>query len=231
MTDPEDEASGADGAGMAAAPPAAGGRADGLARVLERSRALGFLGPGDIGPQIDHALLFWEALAAGWPDAGGAVVADLGAGGGLPSLPLLVSHPGLRMVLVDAIQKRASFLVWAAVELGLAERAEVWCGRAEAFGHDDARRGRFDAVVARGFGPPSATLECGAPLLRPGGRLVVSEPPGYRSYPADGLARCGLALVAQRDGCAVFERRGAVDPTLPRPARLQQREPLLGAER
>lgn len=201
-----------------------------LVRVLERSRALGFLGPGDVEPQIGHALLFWEALRSGWPEADGATVADLGAGGGLPSLPLLVEHPGLKMVLVDAIQKRASFLVWATLELGVADRAEVWCGRAETFGHDEARRGRFDAVVARGFGPPSSTLECGAPLLRLGGRLVVSEPPGYRPYPAEGLARCGLALVAQRDGCAVFERRGEVDPVLPRPARQQQRRPLLGSD-
>lgn len=201
-----------------------------LVRVLARSRALGFLGPGEVQPQIDHALLFWEALAAGWPPAAGALVADLGAGGGLPSLPLLVEHPDLRMVLVDAIQKRVSFLVWATVELGVADRAEVWCGRAETFGHDGARRGRFDAVVARGFGPPPSTLECGAPLLRPGGRLVVSEPPGYRRYPAEGLARCGMAMVAQRDGCAVFERQGEVDPALPRPSRLQQRQPLLGSD-
>lgn len=202
-----------------------------LAGVLDRARALGFLGPGPIEGQIAHARLFWEALAAEWPEAGGGLVADLGAGGGLPSLPLLVDQPGLRVVLVDAIQKRVSFLVWAAVELGVAERAEAWCGRAETFGHDDERRGRFDAVMARGFGPPSSTLECGAPLLRPGGRLVLSEPPEYRAYPADGLARCGLVMVDQRAGCAVFERRGEMDPALPRSARLQARQPLLGPGR
>lgn len=204
---------------------------DGLARVLERSRALGFLGPGPIDRQIAHARLFWEALAADWPEASGALVADLGAGGGLPSLPLLVEHPNLRVVLVDALQKRASFLVWATLELGVGERSEVWCGRAEVFGHESERRESFDAVVARGFGPPSSTVECGAPLLRPGGRLVVSEPPGYREYPADGLGRCGLALVAQRAGCAVFERRGEMDPALPRSARLQERQPLFGRGR
>ncbi len=205
-----------------------------LSRVLERSRALGFLGPGPIGPHVAHARLFWEALTADWTEGpggaggGGVRVADLGAGGGLPSLPLLVEHPELRGVLIDAIQKRASFLVWATLELGVADRAEVWCGRAEVFGHDGERRGGFDAVMARGFGPPSVTLECGAPLLRPAGRLVVSEPPGYRVYPAEGLARCGLALVAQREGCAVFERRGEMDPALPRSARLQERRPLFG---
>ncbi len=220
MTDAGDPAGGGGGA-------VAGGD---LGRVLDRSRGLGFLGPGEIGPQIGHALRFWEALAAGWPAADSAVVADLGAGGGLPSLPLLVAHSGLRMVLVDAIQKRASFLVWATVELGLAHRVEVWCGRAETFAHDIARRDRFDAVVARGFGPPSSTVECGAPLLRRGGRLVLSEPPGYRRYPAEGLARCGLTLVTQQDGCAVFERQGDGDPTLPRSARRQRSEPLLGLD-
>ena len=40
-----------------------------------------------------------------------------------------------------------------------------------------ALRGRFDVVVARGFGPPPATAECGAPFLRVDGRLIVSDPP------------------------------------------------------
>lgn len=215
--------------GAGGGPEAAG--PGGLGAVLERSRELGFLGPGPIEPQIDHARLFWSALGDGWSGAGAGLVADLGAGGGLPSLPLLVEHEGLTMVLVDAIQKRASFLVWATIELGVAERAEVWCGRAETFGHDDGRRGRFDAVVARGFGPPATTLECAAPLLRAGGRVVVSEPPGYRDYPADALSRCGLALVLQAHGCAVFERVGEVDPALPRPERSQRRAPLFGPGR
>ena len=34
-----------------------------------------------------------------------------------------------------------------------------------------------DLVVARSFGPPAVTAECGAPFLKAGGLLVVSEPP------------------------------------------------------
>jgi rRNA small subunit methyltransferase G len=199
--------------------------AERLVGVLERARALGFLGPGPVAGQIEHAYSFGAALAPDWEAGPNLVLADLGAGGGVPSLPLLLAEPGMRMVLVDASRKRSSFLVWATVELGLAERAEVWCGRAEVFGHQPGRREAFDAVVARGFGPPSSALECGAPLLRPGGRLVVSEPPGYRHYPAAGVARCGLGLVAQRHGCAVFERLIAIDEALPRPWREQERHP------
>jgi hypothetical protein len=199
---------------------------DELTAVLERARAVGFLGPRPVEVHVAHAAGYWEPLAEGFGGVAAPLVADLGPGGGVPSLPLLVAHPELAMVLVEASRKRASFLVWATVELGLAGRAEVWCGRAEAFGHEPSRRGQLDGVVARGFGPPAATLECGGPLLRPSGRLVVSEPPEYRRYPAAGLARCGLALVVLESGLAVFERAGTAEAAVPRPAREQARHPL-----
>jgi 16S rRNA (guanine527-N7)-methyltransferase len=53
-------------------------------------------------------------------------------------------------------------------------------------------------VVVRSFGPPAVTAECGAPFLRVGGLLVVSEPPAEEGkaleerWPADGLAPLGL---------------------------------------
>ncbi len=36
----------------------------------------------------------------------------------------------------------------------------------------------FDAVVARGFGPPEFTLSHASRLVRVGGTIVISEPPG-----------------------------------------------------
>jgi 16S rRNA (guanine527-N7)-methyltransferase len=64
-------------------------------------------------------------------------------------------------------------------------------------------RGRYDLVVARGFGPPAVTAECAAPFLELGGRLVVSDPPdeppdrgeggGSRRWPTAPLAALGLA--------------------------------------
>lgn len=200
---------------------------DALARVLEESRRLGFLGPGPVAGHLEHADRYREELVTG--SAVGTrrpLVADLGAGGGLPSLPLACALPDHVFVLVDAAAKRAAFLVWATVELGVEDRVEVWTGRAEDFAHREDRRGRFDVVVARGFGPPASTLECGGPLLVPGGRLVVSEPPGYRQFPEDAVARCGLVLVVQRRGLAVFSASQPAEPHLPRPWRQQQRKPL-----
>lgn len=209
--------------------------------VLTQARQYGFIGPGPIEPQIDHALRFGEALvgepstgrapcgAGVDPDTAGLVerYADLGAGGGLPSLPLLALElRSTRAVLVDASGKRTAFLVWACVELGLTERVEVWNGRAEVFGRAPERRGAFDAVIARGFGPPASTIECAAPLLRLGGRCVISEPPDARPWPGDALGEIGMELALGPEGFAVFSRVGEVPEGLPRNAKAQRRAPL-----
>ncbi len=229
---------------------------DRLLSVLEQSRSLGFLGPGPVEDHIDHAHRFTRALDAivagdpDWLSTGRRRhrvprLADLGAGGGVPSLPMLVDQDdgghsplaGAPVVLIDASQKRCSFLIWACTELGLSDRVEVWCGRAEEIAHQDRARFTFDLVVARGFGPPAWTVECGAPLLTPGGLLCISEPPQRRSWPADGLALVGLSgpLLGGRDGgagdIAVFRRTGEIDDRFPRRAKVGSRDPLfqLGA--
>ncbi|MFV0525361.1 MAG: RsmG family class I SAM-dependent methyltransferase [Acidimicrobiales bacterium] len=194
-----------------------------LLKVLDRARSLGFLGPGPIRDHVDHAGRY-RAPVAGLADHGRVLMADLGAGGGVPSLPLLMADPGIRATLVDASSRRCAFLVWAAVELGIDDRVEVWRGRAEEFGHEPGRRAAFDAVVARGFGPPAATVECGAPLLRLGGRLVISEPPGGRRWPS--LADVGLSVDRSHDGVVVLSRDGAVPAEFPRPTARQRRSPL-----
>jgi 16S rRNA (guanine527-N7)-methyltransferase len=202
-----------------------------LVAVLERSRQLGFLGPGPVSGHLEHATAYQdpviEVLAA-VARSGGTTIqgVDLGAGGGVPSLPLLAAVPDLSLVLVDASQRRTSFCLWALVELGLDQRGEVWTGRAEQFGHRPDRRGRYDVVVARGFGPPALTLECAAPLLRVGGRCVVSEPPSPRRWPADGLAQLGMVWLDERPGVAVFELVEAPGSEYPRPIKEQRRRPI-----
>jgi len=191
-----------------------------LIDVLEQARASGFLGPGPVSDHVDHAANFARSL----PDDPCHYI-DLGAGGGLPSLPILVSRPDTSAVLLDASQRRCSFLVWASVELGLTERVDVWTARAEVVGHEQRARSRFDAVVARSFGPPAWTAECAAPLLVAGGRLLISEPPGGRAWPTEGLARMGLALCDTPLPVAVFERRGQPPDELPRSSKEYKKDP------
>jgi len=44
---------------------------------------------------------------------------DVGAGAGLPSIPLAICLPDLQISAIDAVQKKASFMRQAKAELGL----------------------------------------------------------------------------------------------------------------
>jgi 16S rRNA (guanine527-N7)-methyltransferase len=165
-----------------------------LASVVREAQRRGFVGDAPAGDALEHA----RGFAAGL-DAPTERFLDLGSGGGLPGLALLDLWPSSSAVLVDANQKRCAFLRDAVKALGLDGRAEVLEGRAEDLGRRSGLRGGFAVVTARGFGRPAVTAECGAPFLRAGGLLVVSEPPadlaspsGVERWPAAGLAELGL---------------------------------------
>jgi 16S rRNA (guanine527-N7)-methyltransferase len=186
--------------------------------VLERARALGFLGPGAVTEHLTHATGFLPALE---PLAGR--IADLGSGGGVPGLPLALARPDLELVLVDAGERRAEFLRWAVAELGLGERVTVVHGRAERVGRADLR-GTLAGVVSRSFGPPAVTAECGSPLLRLGGRLVVSEPPGEVAedrWPPSGLAELGLTVGPRWEGPPAIQ---VLEQARPCPDRFPRRD-------
>jgi 16S rRNA (guanine527-N7)-methyltransferase len=201
-----------------------------LGTALERSRARGLLGPGPVEPHIDHALALATAI-----DAAPARLLDLGSGGGIPGLPLALAWPETEVALVEARQRAAENLGELVGELGLDGRCRVLLGRAEELGRMPNLRGRFDLVVARGFGPPPVTAECGAPFLRPGGSLVVTEPPGDQDaarWPEAGLAQLGLAELKRiRVGemsAAVLTLAVPVDDRWPRRPGIPRKRPLWG---
>ena len=194
-----------------------------LLEVLERSRNLGFLGPGSVRIHADHA----DGFAAGITRVPEQFL-DLGSGGGVPGLVLALRWPESRAVLLDARERRCGFLREAVRDLELGERVVVVWARAEEAGHRDYLRGRFDVVVARGFGPPAVTAECGAPFLRLGGTLAVSEPPeGDEVAPfgpssrwvPPGLARLGLAVGRSWTDGYRYQALDQVEPCPPRYSR------------
>lgn len=171
-----------------------------LDEILEQSRSLGHLGPGSLRVQVEHALGFAAGL-----DRAPREFLDLGSGGGVPGLVLALHWPQCTAALLDSSARRCALLTEAVEALGCDDRVEVVRARAEEAGRRAGLRGRFELVVSRGFGPPPVTAECGAPFLRVGGRLVVSEPPaddrsehaedgprGPDRWPATGLAVLGL---------------------------------------
>lgn len=185
--------------------------------MLAESRALGFLGPGPIDTHLAQARAYLAAL----PDSPGALVVDLGTGGGIPGLPLAFWRSDLQFFLVDSMIRRTDFVSRAIAELGLS--ATVRCDRAETLGRDPAFRGGVDVVVARSLAAPAVTAEYAAPLLRAGGYALVAEPPeGDASrWPAAGLVELGMRL-----GPVIREPGGTLqrlDQAEPCPARFPRR--------
>ncbi len=189
--------------------------------VLERARTLGFLGPGPLRVHIQHADYYLEAIP---PDTGRLV--DLGSGGGLPGLPLLLSLPNTQGRLVDGSEKRCEFLAEVLPELGLEDRVEVVVGRAEKLSHLDEHRGWADVVVSRSFGAPHHTVECGMGFVRPGGLICISEPPGGRKWPADQLSKYGLSVEPTSSHIACLRVEGGPMDGYPRSFKRQERKPL-----
>jgi 16S rRNA (guanine527-N7)-methyltransferase len=142
-----------------------------LADALHDAQRLGFLGARPISEVIDHARGFVRALA-GWAPVDS--VLDLGSGGGVPGLIIAHDLPGTRVTLLDRRAKRTDALERVVRRLGWQDRVTVRCQDVETFDPDVP----FAAVVARGFGPPAFTLSHASRLVRPGGAVVISEPPG-----------------------------------------------------
>lgn len=96
-------------------------------------------------------------------------IADLGAGAGVPGIPLAIALPGSHVTLVEGNGRKCDFMRAAAAELDL-DNVEVVHGRAETWVDG---LGRMDVVTARALAPLDVVAEYAAPLLRLGGALVA----------------------------------------------------------
>lgn len=98
-------------------------------------------------------------------------VIDVGAGAGFPSVPLLIYKPDLCLTMMDAINKRLTFLDTAVHALGL--EAQLIHERAEAAGQDENYREKFDLATARAVAPMNVLAEYCLPFVKVGGYFVA----------------------------------------------------------
>ncbi len=179
-----------------------------LVDVLLDAQRLGFLGARPIPEVIAHAHGFVRALEACMVRQPIESVLDLGSGGGVPGLIIAHDLPAVRVTLLDRRAKRTDALERWVRRLGWQDRVGVICADVTAIHLDHP----FDAVVARGFGPPAFTLTQAARLVAPAGPIIISEPPGVdrwddqlletlgrRRY-ADGPASPSPVHVSPHDG-------------------------------
>ena len=76
---------------------------------------------------------------------------DVGAGAGLPSIPLAICLPELQVTAIDSVTKKTSFMRQVKGELGLAN-FQVEAGRVEALKKERFNQGAgFNVIISRAF--------------------------------------------------------------------------------
>ncbi len=95
-----------------------------------------------------------------------STLVDIGTGGGLPGIPLLILQNDLKLLLIDSIRKKITAVQDILVRLNLGDRADAVVGRAEDLGTKKEFAGKFDYVIARGVAPMSDVIGWAKPFLK-----------------------------------------------------------------
>lgn len=133
--------------------------------------------------EIGRGLFLDSLLFRAFLPQGALRVLDIGAGAGIPGVPLRVVDPALALTLIESKRKPVSFLNALKRELGTADFV-VRHGRAEQIILEVPElQGVFDFVLARAVGLGADLIETAMTYLRPGGSLLASGPPVLGGVP------------------------------------------------
>lgn len=134
---------------------------------------------------LTHHLLDSLALA---PYIGEGAMLDVGSGAGLPGIPLAIVYPDLPLSLMDASQKKCSFMQQAVIELRLGHVSVVHA-RVESY-HTPQK---FHQIVSRAFSDLSEFVRLSAHLMAPGGKWLAMK----GVHPSEEIAHLTAARVVR----------------------------------
>ncbi|PPF49861.1 16S rRNA (guanine(527)-N(7))-methyltransferase RsmG [Rathayibacter sp. AY1D1] len=133
--------------------------------LADQGEERGLIGPLEL-PRLWTRHVLNSALVA--PLLRPGLVGDVGSGAGLPGLVLAIVRPDVRFVLIEPMERRVVWLQEQVDGLGL-ENVSVLRARAE----EAELAEPLDQVTARAVSALSKLIPLTAPLLRPGGELVL----------------------------------------------------------
>jgi len=135
--------------------------------LARRGEELGLIGPLE-PPRLWTRHVVNSALVA--PLLRPGRVGDIGSGAGLPGIPLAIARPDVQLVLIEPMERRCDWLRSEAARLGL-RNVEVIRARAEEVELEPL----LDQVTARAVASLSKLVPLVAPLVRPGGELLLMK--------------------------------------------------------
>ncbi len=220
-----------------------------LEAAWQPARKAGVLGQATVEELYEHTAGFVSAVCSAFdtpPNDLQMRIVDVGTGAGVPAVLLAHALPSCSVVAVDSSEQRLDHVRRAVRALDLGSRVDVVHGRADELGRTVMHREQYDIAVARLLAEPGDSVELLAPLVRPGGVLVVSArgsaQPQWDQLPVAGLPLGPARWSADRrideasarsehsGGVSQFvtiERIGECPTTLPRRPNARKRQPFL----
>ena len=133
--------------------------------------------------EIGRGLFLDSLLFGAFLPRGPVRVLDIGAGAGIPGVPLRMVEPSVSLTLIESRRKPVSFLRALVRDLAMPD-ISLHHGRAEGvISEVPELTGIFDVVLTRAVGRSVQLIEVAMAYLRPGGRLVASGPPVGSAMP------------------------------------------------
>jgi 16S rRNA (guanine527-N7)-methyltransferase len=148
-----------------------------LAELRHWNQKIRLTGIRDEKEWIVKHLLDSLSYTRGFVPVKGMRVMDVGAGAGLPGIPLKVCFPDLSLFLVESSHKKSAFLHHAVRVLGLSD-VTILTERVEALPErcPQLKEG-MDLMMARALAPTDLISKWVHPLLKTGGRFLISKGP------------------------------------------------------
>jgi 16S rRNA (guanine527-N7)-methyltransferase len=146
-------------------------------------------------------------------------VVDVGSGGGAPGIPLALTLPDRRFVLLEAQRRKCDFLRRVTADL---PNVEVVWDRAELRPTDE-----FGVALAKALAKPPVAAEMCLPLVRARGLAILwTGESTDTAAVAVAAEQVGGALEAEVDGLLVLRKVTATPPGFPRRPGMAKKRPL-----
>lgn len=133
---------------------------------------------------------------------------DMGSGGGLPGIPLVIARPTLHVVSVDSVGKKINFQKHVKRLLKL-DNLRIVQSRVEDLLLDNSGQEKFELIVSRAFSSLEAFINHANDWLKPGGRLLAMKGPEGREEliaAAEAIERYGFSAPEVSDYSLPFSR-------------------------
>lgn len=152
-----------------------------LDAVLEVNQTLNLTSVRDRMDAVLRHLVDSLSIARVWRDVAGAApprrLLDLGTGGGFPGAVLAAAWPHTRALLVDGTGKKVRAVAACLARAGIGNAEALQARGADLPRMRPAARASFDLCVARAVGQADLLVREMAPLVAPGGRVLLMKGP------------------------------------------------------